>query len=162
MGCKSESFRLEPIEIDFLTRLSTVRQRKISKTVLFRCTCTTYTRPHRHWHTPTELFSDLSSIYIYIYNITCKYSQCSTTALNNCVLTSPMRNCNSSLTTSCSSWNKRNTPRRVFIGTLLISVWICWPVSNWLKRCIKIYASTSMYFHNVICPNCTNFVCCVL
>ena len=45
-----------------------------------------------------------------------------------------MKNCNNSLTITCSSWNKKNTKKKVSTGTLLISVWICWPVSIWLKR----------------------------
>merc|ERR1719357_2505442 len=50
------------------------------------------------------------------------------TAWSSCALTSPMRNCSSSSTTTCSSWNKRSTRRRVLSGSSLTSVWTWLPV----------------------------------
>lgn len=58
----------------------------------------------------------------------------STTVSNNCVSTSLMKNCNNFSTTLCSFLNKKNTLKKVFIGNSLISVWICWPALNSLKR----------------------------
>lgn len=52
----------------------------------------------------------------------------STMDSNSCALTSQTKNCNSSLTITCSSWNKRNINVKESNGHLSISAWICKPV----------------------------------
>lgn len=59
----------------------------------------------------------------------------SLTALNSCVSTTPTKGFNNSSTTICSSWNKRNTRRRVFSGNSLTLEWICKLALILLKRC---------------------------
>lgn len=56
--------------------------------------------------------------------------------MSNFASTLPMRNCNNFSTTSCSFLNKKNTRKKVLSGSSLISVWICWPASSSLKRCL--------------------------
>lgn len=60
----------------------------------------------------------------------------STTVSSSFASTSPTRSCSSSLTITCSCWNKRRTPRKAFTGSLSISEWTCSLVSISLKRCI--------------------------
>ena len=58
----------------------------------------------------------------------------SSTALSSCVSTSPTRNCSNSSTTTCSFLSKKNTRRKVSIGSSWISVWISRLASSWWKR----------------------------
>lgn len=59
----------------------------------------------------------------------------SSTAWSSCASTSPMRNCNSSSTTTCLSWNKRSTRRRALFGSSLTLAWTWLLALNWLRRC---------------------------
>lgn len=58
----------------------------------------------------------------------------SSTVSSNCVSTSPMRSCSSSLTTTCSYSSKRSIRGRASTGCSSISEWTCSLVSIWSRR----------------------------
>ena len=60
--------------------------------------------------------------------------QRSSTVSSSCASTSPMRNCSSFSTTTCSCWNKKSTSARVSSGPSSISAWTSRPASSSSKR----------------------------
>ena len=74
----------------------------------------------------------------------------SSTLLSSCVSTWPMRNSNNSLTTTCSSWNKRSTNVRALSGTSSTLVLICFQPSSSLRR-YWLYCFDNRDNHNYNC-----------
>ena len=74
----------------------------------------------------------------------------SSTLLSSCASIWPMRNSNNSLTTTCSSWNKRSTNVRALSGISSTLVLICFQPSSSLRR-YWLYCFDNSYNHNYNC-----------